>query len=199
MIGPQFVMTKATSTQPAADLSTNLLRDIVPPQPIPNLTFWIGVALGVLSAAVLACLLWRRWRTRRASRPPAPPTPAHILAKRRLTDALALIADAREFCIAVSDALRWYLERRFEFRAPERTTEEFLVELRDSPTLDARQKASLAEFLNRCDLVKFARYEPAEPELRDLHGAAMRLVEETEPQLAAPGAQAPTETTALSA
>jgi len=44
------------------------------------------------------------------------------------------------------------------------------------------QKESLGEFLKRCDLVKFARYEPGEPELRDLHQSAVRLVEETEPQ-----------------
>jgi hypothetical protein len=30
-------------------------------------------------------------------------------------------------------------------------------------------------------MVKFAKYEPGPPELRDLHEAAMRLVEETEP------------------
>ena len=30
--------------------------------------------------------------------------------------------------------------------------------------------------------MKFAKYEPGEPELRDLHGSALRLVEETEPQ-----------------
>jgi hypothetical protein len=44
------------------------------------------------------------------------------------------------------------------------------------------QKDSLGEFLKRCDLVKFARYEPREPELRDLHQSALRLIEETEPQ-----------------
>jgi hypothetical protein len=47
------------------------------------------------------------------------------------------------------------------------------------------QKTSLGEFLNRCDLVKFAKYEPGEPELRDLHGSALRLVEETEPVVTA--------------
>ena len=43
------------------------------------------------------------------------------------------------------------------------------------------QKDSLGEFLKRCDLVKFAKYEPGPPELQDLHASAMRLVEETEP------------------
>ena len=44
------------------------------------------------------------------------------------------------------------------------------------------QKDSLGEFLDSCDLVKFAKYEPGEPELRELHDSALRLVEETEPQ-----------------
>jgi hypothetical protein len=43
------------------------------------------------------------------------------------------------------------------------------------------QKESLGEFLASCDLVKFAKYEPGEAELRGLHGSAVRLVEETEP------------------
>ena len=38
------------------------------------------------------------------------------------------------------------------------------------------------EFLESCDLVKFAKYEPGEPELRELHSSALRLVEETEPK-----------------
>jgi hypothetical protein len=101
--------------------------------------------------------------------------------KQKLTAALAMIGQPKEFCILVSDTIRWYLEERFEFHAPERTTEEFLHELRGTDLLSSDQKQSLVEFLNRCDLVKFARYEPGEPELRDLHHAAVRLVEETEP------------------
>jgi hypothetical protein len=59
-----------------------------------------------------------------------------------------------------------YLEERFDFHAPERTTEEFLYELQATELLTRDQKESLAEFLKRCDLVKFAKYEPREPELR---------------------------------
>jgi hypothetical protein len=43
------------------------------------------------------------------------------------------------------------------------------------------QKESLGRFLESCDLVKFAKYEPREPELRELHHSAVKLVEETEP------------------
>jgi len=48
--------------------------------------------------------------------------------------------------------------------------------------LTGEQKESLGGFLESCDLVKFAKYEPREPELRELHGSALRLVEETEPR-----------------
>ena len=44
------------------------------------------------------------------------------------------------------------------------------------------QKESLGNFLESCDLVKFAKYEPGEDELLGLHGSAVKLVEETEPQ-----------------
>ena len=66
--------------------------------------------------------------------------------------------------------------------APERTTEEFLYELQATTLLTPEQKSSLGDFLTNCDLVKFAKYEPGEPELRDLHGSALRLVSETEPR-----------------
>jgi hypothetical protein len=158
-----------------------LPRDIKPPMAIPNGWEWLWWALGALALAALLVWAWRRWKRRRSEVPVVPPIPPHVIAKQKLQEALALIGQPREFCILVSDTVRWYLEERFEFRAPERTTEEFLYELRATELLTPDQKASLGEFLQRCDLVKFARYEPAQPELLELHGAAVRLVEETEP------------------
>jgi hypothetical protein len=113
--------------------------------------------------------------------------PPHQRAKHRLADALALLAQPKPFCIAVSDALRVYLEERFEFRAPDRTTEEFLLDLQATDLLNAAQKEFLTDFLTRCDLVKFARHEPSEAELRSLHSSAVSLVEETAYDLASAG------------
>jgi hypothetical protein len=103
------------------------------------------------------------------------------------------LSDPRLFCIAVSDALRAYLEERFQLRAPERTTEEFLQDLQTTPLLTVEQKLGLTEFLQRCDLVKFARDEPTESALRELHEAALRLVDETAPfgEPPQPAAEAP--------
>jgi hypothetical protein len=160
---------------------TNEIRDIRPPVEIPSGWAWVAWIAGLLVAAALAYWAWRWWQKRKVQLAMVPVIPAHVRAKQKLQEALALIGQPREFCIAVSDTVRGYLEERFTFHAPERTTEEFLYELRETNLLTAEQKDSLGEFLQRCDLVKFAKYEPGEPELRDLHGSAVRLVEETEP------------------
>lgn len=176
-------MIKTATNSPLVGLSgnTNGLRDIKPPVEIPSGWAWALWIIAAIVLAALAYLAWRYWQRRKAEAPPAPAIPAHVRAKQKLAEALSLIHQPKEFCVLVSDTIRWYLEERFDFRAPERTTEEFLYELRGTNLLTPDQKESLGEFLNRCDLVKFAQYEPGEPELRDLHAAAIRLVEETEP------------------
>src|SRR6266850_377175 len=161
--------------------TTNELRDIKPPVEIPSGWAWLSWVAAVLAVFALLYIAWRYWQKRRAETPPVPVMPAHVRARQRLQEALALLGQPREFCILVSDTIRLYLEERFNFLAPERTTEEFLHELQATNLLTPDQKTSLGDFLQRCDLVKFAKYEPGEPELRELHASAVRLVEETEP------------------
>jgi hypothetical protein len=165
----------------ALSAATDSLRDIKPPVEIPAQWLWILWVLGALALAALLYAAWHYWLKHHARISQLPIIPPHVRAKQKLRDALALLGQPREFCILVSDTVRFYLEERFDFHAPERTTEEFLYELQGTDLLTGEQKGSLGEFLRRCDLVKFARYEPREPELRDLRESALRLVEETEP------------------
>jgi hypothetical protein len=170
------------ATNQTASLATNDIRDIKPPVEIPSGWEWLWWVLAALATIAVVVMIWRWWQKRRSQIPFVPPVPAHVRAKGMLEKALALIAHPKPFCTLVSDTVRLYLEERFEFRAPERTTEEFLQELRGTNLLSLEQKEKLGEFLGCCDLVKFAKYEPVENELRDLHGSALRLVEETEPR-----------------
>jgi hypothetical protein len=176
---------------PHANVATNDIRGLKPPVAVPGGWAWVLWTLAALALAAALFWLWR-WRRRRP-RPVVPQAiiPPHVRAREKLEAALRLLSEPRLFCIAVSDALRWYLEKRFDFRAPERTTEEFLVELQHSTLLTSDQKQVLEDFLCRCDLVKFARYEPPETELRELHQAAWRLVDETEPPPPRPELDAP--------
>jgi hypothetical protein len=184
-----------SAAMPGPGLGTNELRDIKPPVAIPSGWAWLGWVLAGAVLGVLLYLAWRWWQRRRKVLLVVPGIPPHERARQKLQEALALIGQPREFCILVSDTIRIYLEERFEFRAPERTTEEFLHELQGTDRLIEPQKESLGQFLQSCDLVKFARYEPGEPELRELHASALRLIAETEPVAALPGvetvAQAP--------
>lgn len=163
----------------AAAATNDALRDIRGPVPLPPELLWLWIAAGAALGGLLATLVWNKWFRARQLAPPIPHVPPHQRAKHRLADALALLSQPKPFCIAVSDALRLYLEDRFEFRAPERTTEEFLVDLQHTDLLNDLQKEFLTDFLTRCDLVKFAKHEPSEADLRQLHSSALGLVEET--------------------
>ena len=163
-----------------ASISGNDIRAIKAPVPIPNPWLWVACAAGLVLLAALVWWVWRKRRQRKPAAPLAPVIPPDERARARLREALDLLDQPRPFCILVSDTIRLYLEERFNLRAPERTTEEFLEELQASALLNYEQKRILGEFLMRCDLVKFARYEPGRPELVEIYEVAVRLVEETQ-------------------
>jgi hypothetical protein len=156
---------------------------------IPNGWLWFFWIAGILVLAVAGWLLWRYWRKKVSTLSMPAPIPPHVRARRMLEHALSLISDPKAFSTAVSGAIRVYLEERFQFHAPDRTTEEFLYELQESNLLTVEQKQSLGDFLAGCDLIKFAKYEPTESELRALHTSALRLVNETEPRVLTPEVQ----------
>ncbi|MDP7047907.1 MAG: hypothetical protein QF721_00500 [Verrucomicrobiota bacterium] len=154
---------------------------------IPTGHEWVGWLLATVAALVVAgVIVWfiRRYLARRSVElAPPPPPPPHVVAWDRLQRALGLIHEADRFCVEVSLIIRDYLEQRFDLHAPDRTTEEFLFELQSSSRLAEGHKQLLADFLGACDMVKFAKEEPPEQELRGLHEAASRLVGETQPSL----------------
>jgi hypothetical protein len=157
--------------------------------PVPAALSWLWWTLAAVAIVSGLYWAWRRWRKGQVKAVvPEKAVPPHERARLKLQEALALIDRPKPFCIAVSQTIRVYLEERFDLRAPERTTEEFLAELKQSALLEAHQKESLAEFLARCDLVKFARYEPEHYELQKLHDTALRLVNQTEPPVFEPAA-----------
>ena len=169
--------TNQTTLSAATDI-----RDIKPPIEIFGGWEWFWWGLGAMAVFAILLTVLLIFLLRKKPRAVPPVLPAHVRAKWKLAEALALITQPKPFVIAVSDTARTYLEERFDFHAPERTTEEFLHELHGTDLLLPDQKESVGNFLESCDLVKFAKYEPSENELRGLHGSALRLVEETKPR-----------------
>jgi hypothetical protein len=169
--------------QPATGAaSTNLdIRGIKGPVHIPSSYAWIGwtfLALAILAAAWFA---WQKFKRRKTVAKPVVVIPPNRRAKDRLRNVNELLSDPYAYCSLVSDVVRTYLEERFDLHAPDRTTEEFLEEMRSTAILHPHHKALLEEFLSRCDLVKFARFEPTQDELKSLLDAALKFIDETAP------------------
>jgi len=81
--------------------------------------------------------------------------------------------------VELSAIVRRYLELRYEIRAPELTTEEFLLVATARPELTSEHRGLLTSFLERCDRVKFAGYRPDADESIATLAAARGFVEDT--------------------
>ena len=134
--------------------------------------------------AVLALLAWALARVIRKKRSEQElPKPPHVIAYEAL-EALARMdlirqGKIKEYYIALSDIVRHYLENRFDLRAPEMTTEEFLINAKENEDLTREQKDLLKDFMSNCDLVKFAKYGPTQDETESATASARRLVDQT--------------------
>jgi hypothetical protein len=130
---------------------------------------WAWPLLGLLAAAGAGILAWLWWRRRLLEGQPAPPQPAHLAAYEELDSLVAenLVAhgEVKLFYQRVTGIVRRYVERRFGLRAPERTTEEFLWELREASFMSVELEKLLRAFLQHSDLVKFAELRPRQEEI----------------------------------
>ncbi|MFV2007441.1 MAG: hypothetical protein ACC667_08335 [Longimicrobiales bacterium] len=88
--------------------------------------------------------------------------------------------EVKEFHIRVSEIIRTYVEGRFDIYALEMTTPEVMAGLR-SCEVDGEVHGEFAAFLDRCDLVKFAKVRPGVDACFDMLGSARRIVDQTKP------------------
>ncbi len=139
-----------------------------------------GSCWGVLAAAALVVLLWRWFGTRAVRKAQT----AYDLALERLEQARALMRedDPAPYAVAVSEAVRIYLGQRFGASSTRRTTTEFLRQMEADPSTPlAAHRDLLRDFLEACDLLKFARYRPGLPELERVQERAVSFVTATKP------------------
>ena len=138
---------------------------------------WLVAGLVALIAAAAGVVVWLRRAEERARVTAFDRAMTRLdhLARRGLpaTDAV----DA--WYVELSDIVRRYIEERYALRAPELTTEEFLVEAGRSAELTAAHRELLSEFLATCDRVKFARYSPGDEESRSALEVARRFLEDS--------------------
>jgi hypothetical protein len=156
------------------------IYDIRPPLFFLHSWLWLWIALGTLAAVALLILLWRWFGARSARKAQS----AYELALEKLEKARPLMRedDPAPYAVAVSEAIRTYLGQRFNSPSTRRTTEEFLRQMEADPAAPlASHRDLLRDFLQACDLLKFARYQPALVELERVQERAVSFVTATKP------------------
>ena len=138
---------------------------------------WFAAAVVVLAAGGGAIWAWLRRAEARARETAYDRALARLDRLRRAGLPEAAAMDG--WYVELSDIVRRYIEARFTLRAPELTTEEFLLEAGRSAALSPSHRQLLSDFLSRCDRVKFARYSPGAEESRDALAVAERFLQET--------------------
>ena len=136
--------------------------------------WWPYVVAGLAAlACVLAIVAYVRSRRR-------PPTPTER-AMRELALARELLerGDSHAFSIRVSNTVRDYVESAFDVQAPRLTTEELLADLLRETSPVAPYRRELGDFLEQCDLAKYARWQLSRGDMARMVDTAETFVRAT--------------------
>lgn len=182
---PIAIQPTVMPSAPATTADEGDIRDIRGPISIPYQYLWAIYTVCALVAAAILYGLYRWIRSRAGIKAKLP----YELALDKLEAARVLMTETqvREYTYAVSEVVRNWIEQRFGERAARRTTEEFLSDLlQQTGTPLAEHRALLEDFLNHCDLPKFARWQLSVAEMEAMHASARTFILETRPQPAKP-------------
>ena len=160
------------------------LKDIKFPLAIPfNYYFWLSMVAVVILLGLITFLAYLLWKRRKEKgylfRPPPPPRPAHEIALEALENLFnsTLLEEQqfKEFFSRLSEIIRVYLEGRYFFSALEETTFEIMSDAKKHME-DDNLLADLRNILELSDLIKFAKYIPADNEIKTAKNQSINLV-----------------------
>ncbi len=165
------------------------IRDVKPPVEFPAQWMPLLIALGVALLAGITYFVYRWYQRQRIQ------TPSKIITKtpwKRAYERLENLQKSNlltrgeweQYYLILSDIVRRYFEERFNVRAPEMTSEEFLISLKNFGELAPESRVLLEEFLIVCDMVKFAKHAPDAAVGKENADLAKRLIDETKPKMA---------------
>lgn len=160
---PEWLITRPLVLLPPT-VDTPKVADIRGPRWImPSwrlLPILLGVAVVIVVGAWLVWRLIQRLLLLRRLRRMSPRRRALYELEQLLLSGLLAAGRQKDFFTALSLIVRRYIERAHAIRAPEQTTEEFLLTVAADARFDSAVQAKLSEFLKNSDLVKFATWRP---------------------------------------
>lgn len=150
-------------------------HEIAPPVDYSFIPAWAIFLASFVALSLIGLIVW--W-LKRNPRPPLPPKLPRDIALEELDQINGEIETMNpyQFSIRVSDILRRYVTNQYALPVTRQTSVEFLTALAKSSPFSANEKSLLEDFLNRCDLIKFARYEATSADSRLLMEEATRFV-----------------------
>jgi uncharacterized protein DUF4381 len=151
-------------------------HDIAPPVDYSLLPPWVIFCAAFLGLTLIGLIVWLIMR-QRGQRPVAIPSPRER-ALERLEGIRVEIEKLTpyRFSIRVSDILRRYVTDQYQLPLTRQTSVEFLAAVADKSQFSEDEKSLLTDFLSRCDLIKFARYDATTEDSRLLLEEAFRFV-----------------------
>jgi hypothetical protein len=156
------------------DTSAKKIKDIKPPfaeafnwKWYLDYIYW-GIGIIVLIVIIILVTVYFTRRNKHVViEPEKPKIPAHITALASLEkiklEQVWKEGNIKEYYSSISDALRLYIEERFNVNALESTTDEIMKAFR-TQVVDKQSKEILEQALTLSDLVKFAKLTPIEDE-----------------------------------
>ncbi|MDP6526048.1 MAG: hypothetical protein QGI24_04880 [Kiritimatiellia bacterium] len=152
------------AVSPVDGAAGNEIKPVIEPvwihPPFRTVALWFLAGLAVV--ALVAAALWGLKQLHRevVLRRMSPRERAMRELERLLRMDLVKQDKIKEFYLELTMIVRRYIERRHDIRAPEQTTEEFLVAVRDDSRFSDTVVDKLRTFLEAADLVKFAAHRP---------------------------------------
>jgi Domain of unknown function (DUF4381) len=156
-------------------LLAQTLPDIAPPVSYSLVPPWMIFVASLIVLTIIGLAIWYGRRFFRKKQVTLSPRERALTALNRIESEVENIPPY-QFSIRVSDILRRYVMEQFDLPMTRQTSVEFLNAIASAANFSADEKTLLADFLNRCDLIKFARYEATMAESRLLLDEARQFV-----------------------
>jgi len=161
---------------PPGDITTEPSALWIRP-PARTILLYVAAALAVAALVAVAVKLLGRIREqvqlmRMSPRERALKELARLLARDLIAKDLV-----KDFYVELTMIVRRYIERAHLVRAPEQTTEEFLEAVASDARFPGTVVATLRDFLEAADLVKFAAHRPTGEAVANATDTARRYVE----------------------
>ncbi len=169
-LAAQGVPLPSASPQPS-------VAPLEPPVSVLPYPLWMLVSAGVVALLLLIAILWGIIAYIRRRPAPPPPTPQEV-ALRELDTLEAKVETLEPYALSIeaSHLLRRFITDSRQLAATAQTTPEFLAAVAGDERFSEQERELLARFLEKADLIKFARLQASHTDSSELLTQAHHFV-----------------------